>query len=81
MRLLFFRFTMSKSLLSKKVYYAFNILAWCYSIAWLSCLLFVWYYWETTLWIKIALNLVLIVVTPSLSDLTKSYGQYKKEWQ
>lgn len=81
MKLLFFKSRISTSLLSRKAYYTVNVASWCYAIAWLVSLCFLWYYWEIPLWGKIALNFTLIMFTPALRDLAKSYGQYKREWE
>lgn len=81
MKLLFFKLTTRHAPLGRGHYYALNVVAWCYAIVWLVCLFLVWYYWEVTLWIKIGLNLVLIMLTPALNDLAKSYGKYKAEWE
>lgn len=50
-------------------------------MVWISALILLWYVWDFPIWYKIGINLLLIVGTPSLSDLVKPYDQYIKDWE
>jgi hypothetical protein len=52
-----------------------------YTIAWLLILYKIWYAWNVPIFYKLSVNLVLILGTPALSDLTKTYDKYKKDWE
>lgn len=53
---------------------------WLYTVMWVLILIFM-HYWNVSYWVKLPIYFLLIVGTPSLSDLIKPYEQYKKEWE
>ena len=69
-----------KEPLSRKRFWISNLILWLYTIVWLILLFSVWYLWDVPLGYKLAVNLILILGTPALSDLIKPYEKYKKEW-
>lgn len=73
-------FNKRKESLSRKQYWLRNAIWWIYTIIWLIILFSIWYFWNTTFWYKLIVNFILILGTPALSDLFKSYDKYKKEW-
>ena len=68
-------------ILSKKMYYLYKMIWWVYTTIWLYILFKIWYAWNVSLWFKIVINMLLIIGTPALSDLVKTYKKYEKEWE
>jgi membrane protein implicated in regulation of membrane protease activity len=66
--------------LSRKKYRLIMIALWLYTAMWILILIFM-HYWGVSYWIKLPIYFLLIVGTPSLSDLIKPYERYEKEWQ
>ncbi len=67
--------------LSKSKYWIINIILWLYTILWFSALIFTWYSWDVSFLYKFVVTAILVIGTPTLSDLIKSYGKYKDEWE
>ena len=81
MKLLIPIFNKSKGPLSRKRYWMSNVICCIYTITWLIILYSIWYSWDATFGYKLIVNIVLILSTPTLSDLFKPYDKYKKEWE
>ena len=67
--------------MSRPKYWIINIVLWLYTILWFSVLIFIWYGWDVSFWYKFVVTIILVIGTPTLSDLIKSYEKYKKEWE
>ena len=77
---MFFTLRRSKSKITSKRRYLFiKVLGWIYTIIWLLCLIAIWYFWETHAAYKVIISFFLILGTPAITDLTKSYKNYQIE--
>lgn len=75
-----FTFRLSKKeIISKRRYSAIVAMGWVYTIIWLSVLIATWYFWNTQMVYKILVSFFLVLGTPAITDLTRSYEQYQKE--
>ena len=74
-------FLKRKDALSRKQYWKNKIIWWLYTVIWITLLIFIWFFWNASLWCKFAINFALIILTPALSDLFKSYEKCKREWE
>jgi hypothetical protein len=54
---------------------------WLYTIVWLILLFSTWYFLDIKVLYKLVINFILIVFTPALSDLFKTYEKYKMEYE
>ena len=70
-----------KGLLNRKQYWTSIIICWVYTVSWIIILFSIWYFWDAGLWYKLIVNFILILFTPALSDLFKTYEKYKIEWE
>ena len=68
-----------KEIISKRRYSAILVMGWVYTIIWLSVLIAIWYFWDTHVAYKILVSSLLILGTPAITDLIRSYEQYQKE--
>lgn len=57
-----------------KLCYLLYTLAWCAIVAWVFLI------WEANLGWKVPVIIILLIGTPSLSDLFTSYSSYKEIW-
>jgi hypothetical protein len=63
-------------------YYWIQVISWVYSILWISSLAATWIYWDSLgILAKASISLVLIILTPSVSDLFEPYSKYVDRWK
>jgi len=69
----------NKENLSKSRYSCLLAVGWIYTIIWLSSLIAIWYFWNTQMVYKLLISFFLVLGTPAISDLTRSYEQYQRK--
>ena len=58
-----------------KLYYLLYTIAWCAVVTWVFLI------WDTKFGWKAPIVVILVMVTPSLSDLFRPYSVYKELWE
>jgi len=71
-----------KRLLTRKKYILIQITLWLYTIIWFGVWIYPLFSWHSLKWyFKVILIILLLLIAPSLKDLTQSYKSYKKDWE
>ncbi len=68
-----------KALISRRKYLIILTACWIYTFIWITALILIWYFWNVPVLYKLLVNGILILGTPAITDLTKSYEKYKEE--
>jgi hypothetical protein len=73
------RFLKGRNELSHRAYILRMGLAWIYTLIWAALLVVTWLYWGSlAVYLKVVIILILIILTPTGSELVLSYRKYKE---
>jgi hypothetical protein len=64
---------------SRRAFWASQVCFWLYTIVWFTVLLWIYYYWDSSLLLKLGATVVLALLTPDAHTLFQSYQKYKDE--
>lgn len=69
-------------LLTSQQYWRRLTLLWVYSLAWIAGIAALATYWRKLPWpVSLILAIILMLGTPALSDMLRSYAQYRQKWE
>lgn len=74
-------FLKARPLLSRATYYGVLLALWLYTLAWIVAFMALIRYAAHVNWLVLgAFAVVLLLGTPSIRDLVKTYARYKESW-
>lgn len=67
--------------LNKKRFYLAKLALSIYTLGWTVILFLIWYSWDVAIWLKLFVNVLLIIGTPSLKDIIIPFDEYLNDWK